>query len=276
MAIRLRSLVLIAWSSVLPSLGQVPPDPGLILFYEKLPTVVATGLPPASQFVPVIEKEIAEGDESDIAKAWPFIIRNLSAQDARARKIAGMAVVLVGGRNDGANFFVQSQNDLLRSLNDKDAGVRNQVAYAYSFLHPMPDSIIVALKSYLQMTGAVAGAGPGVVAALIRAEPGSSEIGQTVSAFLLRTDMSEESLLSTLRAASDPASGEPISLAIRQLLRSFRSEQVRLASVSAISMIGLPAVTLCEPELTEIATNPSERGDLKSAAASALALRKAR
>ena len=228
-------------------------------------------LPTAEESARVLDQIPLSSPES-LKRAVPELESTLHSSDPSIKRLGIISIYCVDQRPDSESLMRSLVPSLLSLLNDGEPDVAALAVRSIFSMKPKPPQGVVGpFVSYLEGNGAANVVGATIVFALARIAPDSSSAGEAVNQFLRRIDLPTEIRVACHNALAlrGLKNQKMVSGAAQDIVAS-QNEEVRLAAIHAISVIGPNAVETAKPQLTQLANDGNQSANLRQAALDAL------
>jgi len=229
-------------------------------------------LPTAQESARVLDRIPLASPES-LKRAVPELDRTLHSSDPSIQRLGLISIYCVDQRPDSELLMQSLVPSLLSILSDGEPDVAALAVRSIFSMKPKPPSdVTVPLVNYLEGAGSANVVGATIVFALARIAPDSSSAGEAVNRFLRRADLPTEIRVACQNALALPGlkNRKMISGAAQDIVSS-QNEEIQLAAIHAISVIGPNATETAKPLLMKVANNLNQSANLRHAALDALA-----
>ncbi len=252
--------------------AQAVESSGLTQAMMQMPSEIQAGTFDQLAFEDSLERAVIDTN-LDLPAVNRYLASEIESSDVRVRRYAALVFSqLASRRANSAEELKPVLPKIVASVDDEDEGVRNGIVVTITRLQPaVPDSVVVPLRQRLEGKDIDRSSYAELAAELARIRPNDSATDSVLIAFLRSPKISDPVRAEAIRDMRfAPLLSDLLIFEIGMLLRSTASNEVKLASITAIEQVGPRAINSNRGTLVALHADPHEDAAIRQAASDAL------
>jgi HEAT repeat protein len=238
---------------------------------DVLASSSSQNLPSALQTAQVFDA-IPAMTAAELEDAVPSLTEALHRGNSDVQRIAIIAIYCIDQRPNSETLVEPLIPPLLALLDDPDPELVALAVRSVSSVKPRPpDGVVQPYLDYLSRVSPPNTASATIIFSLVRIAPERASIADAVLEVLRSQSMPDAIRVAVLNALAHPSDiSDRVIIQIALDLNSSRSEEIRLAAIRALQVIGHRAIQIAVIPLTEISRGEGEALQIRKAATAAL------